>query len=85
VNDKQKKVVQQVRDNMVKKSLCFNQCFSTPAGKEVLEKLKEEFDPVALCPDGFSGEGVIARAAQRDVIKYIETMVNLREVTENAT
>jgi len=79
MNEKQKKVIRQTRVNMVKKSLCFNQCFSTPAGKECLEKLKEEFDPVALCECDVTTP-IIVRAAQRDVIRYIETMVTLREV-----
>jgi len=83
MNDKQKKVVQQARDNMVRESISFSHIFTTPDGKEVLEKLKEEFDPVAICAT--NSHETVVRAAQRDVIKYIETMVNLREVTENAT
>lgn len=83
MNDNQKKVMKQAQDNLVRESLPFNHVFSSPEGVKVLAKLKEEFDPVTIC--NTSPHETLIRAAQRDVIRYIETMVKLREVIENAT
>jgi hypothetical protein len=67
-----------LRRDLQKKAMPFHNVFSSPEGQLVLEALKEEFDPVVLCstPDPI---GIAVRAAQRDVIKYIEEMIRLRE------
>ena len=65
------------KKDLARRSLCFSRAFSTPDGIEVLERLKQEFDPTVLCSeDQFQ---TTVRSAQRDVIRYIEAMIKLRE------
>ena len=69
--------ITEARKELVRRSLCFSRTFSTPDGIEVLEKLKQEFDPAVLCSE--DQHKTVVRSAQRDVIRYIEMMINLRE------
>jgi len=69
--------VQELRRNLQKKAIPFSNVFGTPEGQEVLAALKAEFAPTILCTD--SPHMTVVRAAQRDVIEYIESLIKLRE------
>jgi len=69
-----------LRNKLVKDYMCFKSFFSSPEGQKCLAKLKEEFDPPQLCSNGYSSDILIVRAAQRDVIRYIDDMIKLREI-----
>ena len=71
------KRITELRRNLQKKAVPFHNVFSSPEGQEVFNILKTEFAPAALCAD--SPHETIVRAAQRDVIEYIEIMIKLRE------
>lgn len=63
-----------------RKAARFRELFSTPQGQEVLANLKEEFDPSILCrTHDDNAISITVRAAQRDVIRYIELLINRRQ------
>jgi len=69
-----------LRNKLAKDYMCFKSFFSSPEGQKCLAKLKGEFDPPQLCPNGVSSDEMLVKAAQRDVIRYIDDMINLREI-----
>ncbi len=69
--------IEELRKHMKKKAIPFHQTFGSPNGLEVLAVLKAEFCPSELCQE--SPHLTVVRAAQRDVIEYIERMIKLRE------
>ena len=71
------KRVSDLRKQLQKRAIPFHNIFSSPEGQEVLDALKAEFSPAALCHE--SPHQTIVRAAQRDVIEYIDIMIKLRE------
>ena len=71
------KRVADLRRNLQKKAIPFSNIFGTPEGQEVLAALRAEFAPTILCSD--SSHLTIVKAAQRDVIEYIESLIKLRE------
>ena len=73
-----KERIMELRRGLQKKAIPFHNVFSSPEGQEILDALRAEFCPAALCTD--SPHETIVRAAQRDVIEYIEIMIKLREV-----
>ena len=66
--------IEQARQRAQKKASVFADLFGSPIGKEVLKELKEQFDPPVLA----TGEenSTIIRASQRDVIRWIEDVIN---------
>jgi len=72
-----KERITELRHNLKKKAIPFHNVFSSPEGQEVLDMLRAEFSPAALCDN--SPHQTIVHAAQRDVIEYIEIMIKLRE------
>ena len=48
--------------------------FTSVHGREVLEDLKNNFDPAVICRT--NADTTVMRAAQRDVIRYIEDKIN---------
>ena len=69
--------ITELRRNLQKKSIPFHNVFSPPEGQQVLDALKAEFDPPEICAK--TAHETTIRAAQRDVIVYIETLIKLRE------
>jgi hypothetical protein len=69
--------VQKLRNNLQKKSVPFYNVFNTMEGQEVLAQLAAEFAPTIIVHD--SPHQTIVKAAQRDVIEYIKSMIRLRE------
>lgn len=69
--------VRELRRNLQKKAIPFSNVFGTPEGQEVFAALKAEFAPTTLCSE--SSHLTVIRAAQRDVIEYIESLIKLRE------
>ena len=69
--------VKKLRRDLQKKAIPFHNVFSSPEGVEVLKSLKAEFDPDVLsnCSETTP---IVIRAAQHDVIRYIELMIKLR-------
>lgn len=69
--------ITELRRGLQIKAVPFHNLFGSPEGMEVLKILREEFDPNTLC---IGGEfETITRAAQHDVIRYIDNMIKLRE------
>lgn len=77
MTDKKQARITELRRGLQKKAVPFHNVFSSPEGKEVLDTLKAEFDPPALCQA--TAHATTVAAAQRDVIEYIELMIKLRE------
>ena len=71
------KRIRELRRDLQKKSVPFHNVFSSPEGQEVLSVLKEEYDGLNVV--GQDEYVTVVRAAQRDVVRYIETMIKLRE------
>ena len=69
--------VAKLRRQLQKKAIPFHNVFNTPEGQMVLDQLKSEFAPSELVHQ--TQHGTVVRAAQRDVIEYIENMIRLRE------
>jgi hypothetical protein len=68
--------IKELRRGLQKKAVPFHNVFSTPEGQLVLEAIKDEFDSGLLCTT--NEYGTVVRAAQRDVVRYIEDMIKLR-------
>ena len=47
--------------------------FQNPQGREVMQEIKKEFDVDVLCVEG--AHETIIRAAQRDVVHWIEEVI----------
>ena len=74
MNDPQKIAsVEKVRQRAQSKANNFSELFRSPIGKEVLHELKEQFDPPVLATG--EGESTTIRASQRDVIRWIEDVI----------
>ena len=69
------------KEKVLRKSMAFAQVFSTPAGKEVLEALTEEFDGDELRQN--NPHDTYYRLGQRDVVKYIEQMLRISKRNED--
>ena len=65
--------VEKIRQRAQKKVSNFSELFRSPVGQEVLQDLKDQFDPPVLA----TGEdnSTIIRASQRDVIRWIEDAI----------
>ncbi len=67
------KTVEQIKQRAQSKATNFSELFRSPIGKEVLEDLKEQFEPESLCVE--NQHETIIRAAQRDVVRWIEEVI----------
>lgn len=47
--------------------------FQNPQGREVMQEIKNQFDQEVLCMEG--AHETIIRAAQRDVVRWIEEVI----------
>ena len=47
--------------------------FQNPQGREVMQEIKNQFDPESLCVE--DSHETIIRAAQRDVVRWIEEVI----------
>lgn len=63
------------------KALKFQRVFATDDGKAILQALHDEFEPDILCIG--SSTDMLVRAAQRDVIRYIQLMIDRRVGIDN--
>lgn len=68
------------KERLKKKAKVFQNLFSTPDGKKALEALQQEFDSVDIMSD--TPEKTAYRLGQRDVVKYIEQMIQAPEKME---
>ena len=78
-----KEKIVEARRNLAKKATNFRTAFSTPAGAQVLQDLKDEFNPDIIARKGMDPTAIIIGAAHRDVLNYINLMINFEE-NENA-
>ena len=65
--------IETARKKAQAKANVFFEVFNTPQGKQILAELKEQFDPSVLAT---GGDSTIIRAAQRDVVRWIEEVIN---------
>ena len=72
MNEKQVSV-DKVRQRAQAKASNFSELFRSPIGQEVLAELKNQFDPPVLATG--EGESTTIRASQRDVIRWIEDVI----------
>lgn len=68
--------IEEVRVKLAKKSGNFKTAFSTPAGEQVLQALREEFGSDQLCKPNATHRDDTVAAAQYDVLNYINLMLN---------
>ena len=74
MDDKKKDArVEEIRKKAQGKASAFSELFSSPIGKEVLQEIKEQFDAQTLCVE--DAHETIIRAAQRDVVRWIEEVI----------
>ena len=71
--DKQNESVERARNKAQAKANVFAEVFGNPQGKEVLQIIKDQFEPESLCVD--QAHETIIRAAQRDVVRWIEEVI----------
>lgn len=72
------------KENAIRISQRYKNVFSTPDGKEVLEDLELLFDPPEVV--AATEHATIIKAAQRDVMRYIQSCIRVGEkyVDENS-
>jgi len=70
----QSEAQERIRERLAQKARKFQVVFDSPEGQEVLQSIKNEFSTNELTnqPDQTR---IVVRAAQRDVVDYIERMV----------
>ena len=61
------KALEEYQEKVRQEKKQFKECFGTPAGKEVLRKLREEFYDIALDPES----SLEFQVGQRDVVFQI--------------
>jgi hypothetical protein len=76
----QVKRIKEIERNILPKRDVFRRVFDNVDGQQVLQYLKDEFEPSMLFnPDPYV---TTCRAAQRDVIRYIEDLMNYEEKSD---
>ena len=80
MNNKQSESLERARANLRGKLNSFKDVVDSPNGKIMMKDLKEKFDPPVLCKASIESSAL--RAAQRDVIRYIEDMAKGVEKNE---
>lgn len=76
-----KNKLQQVVKEVVKRSAPFKRLFNSEDGKKVLQALKAEFKTINIVAD--NPHQTVINAAQRDVLDYIDIMINIKGEEEN--
>jgi len=61
------------RKRAMSKAVVFAEVFANPQGAEVLLEIKNQFDVDVLCVE--DAHETIIRAAQRDVVRWIEEVI----------
>ncbi len=79
---KQKLAVEERRRQIREKGVKFHEVFSTRVGQEVLGFIKSEFHESELTNDKDTN-AIVVKAAQRDVIDYIERMCRQGEARDD--
>jgi len=80
----QSEAQERIRERLAQKARKFQVVFDSPEGQEVLQSIKNEFSTNELTnqPDQTR---IVVRAAQRDVVDYIERMVRHAGRVEDAS
>ena len=64
----------EARKRAMSKAVLFDDVlFQNPQGREVMQEIKDQFDQEVLCMEG--AHETIIRAAQRDVVRWIEEVI----------
>ena len=71
---------QEAKANLVRKANLFRQILGTPGGARVMSMLKEEFCPPAEVVLEMSDAQMRASIAQKDVIEYIQRLLEFDRV-----
>lgn len=66
---------------LVKKSMPYKKVFASEDGKEVLKDLRHEFKSISVTAP--TPHETVIRAAQYDVLDYIEKMITIKAGEEN--
>lgn len=64
----------QLKVRAQKKAVMFSEVLGSEIGSKVMAEIKEQFDPEVLVGD--NEHKTIIRAAQRDVVRWIEEVIN---------
>jgi hypothetical protein len=75
MSDKNQGKIDLIKQNLIIKSKCYR-VFDAPDGKEVLEDLKQTFIPDIISGMDDNQTQILIKAAQRDVVRYIELKIN---------
>ena len=67
--------VEDVKKRLAKKAALFKKVFESPDGQAALNVLREEFDALNIFVHG-DPHGTSYKLGSRDVVKYIEQLVN---------
>ena len=73
-NKEKQESIEKARHRAQQKATAFTELFNSPIGKEVLQELKEQFDPPVLATG--DDTSTIIRASQRDVVRWIEDVID---------
>ena len=74
-NVEQQKNIDKARKKAQAKANVFSEVlFENPLGREVMQEIKDQFDQEILCME--DAHETIIRAAQRDVVRWIEEVIN---------
>lgn len=71
--DQQRQKLEVARGRAQKKAVEFAELFNSPIGKSVMQEVKAQFDVPVLCAE--SSHETTIRAAQRDVVHWIEEVI----------
>ena len=71
--DQQRLKIEVARKRAQAKANIFAEVFGNPQGVEVLQEIKEQFDVPVICVE--QSHETIIRAAQRDVVRWIEEVI----------
>ena len=71
------------KKELMRKAAKFNQLFTTPNGKEILDLLESEFEPVEIFHD--NPHRTSYNAGRRDVVQYIKQMMRVDDVNTKTT
>ena len=72
-NKEKQEAIEKAKKRAHAKASVFSQLFSSPVGKEVLTEIKLQFDGLFLV--GKSEHETVVKAAQRDVVHWIEEII----------
>ena len=82
MSERAKETLKKAQQVAKAKAQLYKTVFQSAHGRDVLGDLKEQFDPSILCKA--NADNTLVKAAQRDVIRFIEDMINngVRNETE---